>query len=177
MQRVIILVFILLLPGLPLWAQSPTATIDGRVLDPAKAVIQGASIHATNLDTNIQYAAQTNSAGLFTIVNLPPGSYRIEVSKPGFRTIVNPGVVLHVQDVVALNFDMPVGSISESVTVTGGAPLVNTEDASVSNVVDLQFAENLPLNGRSFQGLIQLTPGVVLTTSTLDDSGQFSVNG
>jgi len=149
MQRVIILVFILLLPGLPLWAQSPTATIDGRVLDPAKAVIQGATIKAINLDTNVQYATQTNSAGLFTIVNLPPGSYRLEVSKAGFRSIVNPGVVLHVQDVVALNFDLPVGSILESITVTSGAPVVNTEDASVSTVVDRNFAENLPMNGRS----------------------------
>jgi hypothetical protein len=179
MHRIIILMFILLLPGLPLWAQSPTATIDGRVLDPAKAVIDGATIHATNIDTNIQYATHTNSAGLFAIVNLPPGNYRIEVSKAGFRTIVNPGVVLHVQDVVALNFDLPVGSISESITVTGSATLVNTEDASVSTVVDRNLAENLPMNGRSFQTLIDLTPGVVLTSPSNGgiDSGQFSVNG
>jgi hypothetical protein len=177
MHRIIILILIVLLPFLSLWAQSPTATIDGRVLDPAKAVIPGAAIHATNLDTNIQYATQTNSAGLFTIVNLPPGSYRLEVSKAGFRSIVNPSVVLHVQDVVVLNFDLPVGSILESITVTSGAPLVNTEDASVSTVVDRNFAENLPMNGRSFQTLIDLTPGVVPTAAGGLDSGQFSVNG
>ena len=67
--------------------------------------------------------------------------------------------------------------MAESVTVTAGAPLVNTTDAAVSTVVDRQFAENLPLNGRSFQTLIQLTPGVVVVPSNFDDNGQFSVNG
>lgn len=177
MQRFPVLVIALLILSLPIWAQSPTATLDGRVLDPSKAVIEGVRVDATNLDTNLKYSAQTNSAGLFTIVNLPPGSYRIEVSKPGFRTIVNPMIVLHVQDVVALNFNLPVGSVSESITVSGGAPLVNTEDATVSTVVDRNFAENLPMNGRSFQTLIQLTPGVALTPVNSGDEGQFSVNG
>jgi len=73
-----------------------------------------------------------NSAGLFTIVNLPPGSYRIEVSKPGFRTIVNPGVVLHVQDVVALNFDMPVGSNLGKHHGHRRCTAVNTESSTVA---------------------------------------------
>jgi hypothetical protein len=177
MQRFPVLVIALLILSFPIWAQSPTATIDGRVLDASKAVIEGVRVDATNIDTNVRYSTQTNSAGLFTIVNLPPGSYRIEVSKPGFRTIVNPMIVLHVQDVVALNFNLPVGSVTESITISGGAPLVNTEDATVSTVVDRNFAENLPMNGRSFQTLIQLTPGVVLTPSSASDSGQFSVSG
>src|SRR6202035_4948822 len=83
----------------------------------------------------------------------------------------------NVQDHLEQNFKLAVGSVSESITVEGGAPLVDTESAAVSTVVDRQFAENLPLNGRSFQTLIQLTPGVVLTTSNFGDSGQFSVNG
>jgi hypothetical protein len=82
-----------------------------------------------------------------------------------------------VQDVVALNFTLPVGSVSESVTVESGAPLLNTQDASVSTVVDRNFAENLPLNGRSFQSLIALAPGVVFGAGGGQDSGQFSVNG
>ncbi len=91
--------------------------------------------------------------------------------------MVKPDIVLHVQDVSTINFEMAVGTFSESVTVTGGAPLIDTESAAVSTVVDRQFAENLPLNGRSFQTLIQLTPGVVLTANSGLDSGQFSVNG
>jgi hypothetical protein len=177
MQHSRLLSLLVFVSFIPLFAQAPTATIDGRVLDPSKAVLEGARVDATNIDTNLKYTTQTNSAGLFTLVNLPPGTYRLEVSKIGFRTIVKPDIVVHVQDVIALNFDLPLGSVLESVTVEGGAPLVNTEDASVSTVVDRNFAENLPMNGRSFQTLIQLTPGVVLTQSTASDNGQFSVNG
>src|SRR5207237_3285397 len=100
-----------------------------------------------------------------------------EVSKSGVKTAVREDVVLRVQDIIALNFTLPIGSVTESVTVTGGAPLVNTQDATVSTVVDRNFAENLPMNGRSFQTLIQLTPGVVTVASNGSDNGQFSVNG
>src|SRR5208337_2978105 len=115
--------------------------------------------------------------GIYVVPNLPPGPYRIQVSNSGFKTIIKPDIVIHVQDALAINFTLPIGAASEVVTVEGGVPLINTENASVSTVVDRQFAENLPMNGRSFQTLIQLTPGVVLTSSTGDDSGQFSVNG
>jgi hypothetical protein len=159
------------------WAQNPNATVAGRVLDPSSAVVSDAKVDIINLYTNIHYTGQTNHEGSFVIPNLPPGPYRIEVSKSGFKTAIREDVVLRVQDVVALNFTLPVGSVTESVTVTGGAPLVNTQDAAVSTVVDRNFAENLPMNGRSFQSLIQLAPGVVVTNSSLNDSGQFSVNG
>ncbi|MCU1315247.1 MAG: TonB-dependent receptor plug [Candidatus Acidoferrum typicum] len=177
MLRWPILVSTLLLISLSALSQTPTATIDGRVLDLSKAVIQGATVEAINLDTNAKHTTETNGNGLFTIVHLTPGNYRLEVSKPGFRTIVKPNVVLHVQDVIALNFEMSVGSTLETVTVTGGAPLVNTEDASVSTVVDRNFAENLPMNGRSFQSLIDLTPGVVVTPVGITEGGQFSTDG
>ena len=159
------------------WAQNPNAAVAGRVLDPSSAVVSDAKVDIINLYTNIHYTGQTNHEGSFVIPNLPPGPYRIEVSKSGFKTAIREDVVLRVQDVVALNFSLPVGSVTESVTVTGGAPLVNTQDAAVSTVVDRNFAENLPMNGRSFQSLIELAPGVVVTPSNLNDSGQFSVNG
>ena len=72
---------------------------------------------------------------------------------------------------------MSVGSASETITVKAGAPLVNTESGTVSTLIDQTFVENLPLNGRSFQTLIMLTPGVVVTATAFDDQGQFSVNG
>ena len=158
-------------------AQAPTATITGRVTDPANAVINGASVNAVNLDTNVGYRTITNSVGQFTMANVVPGSYRLEIAKPGFRTIVRPDIIVHVQDILALNFVLPIGAASEIVTVEGGAPLVNTEDATVSTVIDRRFAENLPMNGRSFQTLILLTPGVVLTHASGPSQGQFSVNG
>jgi len=82
-----------------------------------------------------------------------------------------------VQDALSLNFTLPIGAAYEVLTVEGGAALVNTESATVSTVVDRQFAENLPMNGRSFQTLIELTPGVVVTPSTTTENGQFSING
>lgn len=158
-------------------AQTPTGTITGRVVDPSSAVIQGAIINAVNVETNLRYSTTTNAAGQFTIPNVLPGTYKLDISKQGFRTIIRPDIILHVQDILALNFNLPVGAPSEIVTVEGGAPLVNTQDATVGTVVDRQFVANIPLNGRSFQSLINLTPGVVVVPGGSLSSGQFSVNG
>jgi len=88
-------------------AQSPNATIAGRVLDPSHAILSDAKVEAINLYTNIRYSGQTNREGSFVIPNLPPGPYRIEVSKSGFKTAVREDVVLRVQDIIALNFTLP----------------------------------------------------------------------
>jgi hypothetical protein len=158
-------------------AQTNLASITGRVFDPNAAVIVEATVTARDVDKGIETTVQTNEEGIYHFANLAPGNYEFSVSKRGFKVIVKPGVTLHVADTVSMNFTMQVGSVSETVTVKGGALLVNTESATVSTIVDRQFAESLPLNGRSFQTLIQLTPGVVLTTSNGEDAGQFSVNG
>lgn len=157
--------------------QSPNGTVSGLVLDPSGRAIASADIQILNDVTGVRYPGVTNGEGIYAITDLPPGPYRVQVSKPGFKTLIKPDIVLSVQGALAINFTLPVGALSETVTVEGGASLVNTESAAVSTVVDRQFAENLPMNGRSFQTLIQLTPGVVPTTSTASDAGQFSVNG
>ena len=157
--------------------QNPYATVTGRVVDPANATIVGAKVEIVNSETGAKYSVETNSEGIYTIPSLQPGIYRMEVSKPGFKALLKPDIVLHVQDVIAINFSLPLGSISETVTVTGGAPLVNTESAAVSTVIDRHFVENLPLNGRSFNTLLQLTPGVTIVPSTGGSPGQFSING
>jgi hypothetical protein len=151
--------------------------MSGIVLDPSGRAIAGADILIANDATGVKYPGTTNGEGIYAVPNLPPGSYRIQVSKIGFKSLIKPDVLINVQSAVAINFTLPIGAISETLTVVGGAPLVDTQDAAVSTVVDRQFAENLPMNGRSFQTLIQLTPGVVPTTSTASDAGQFSING
>jgi Carboxypeptidase regulatory-like domain/TonB dependent receptor/TonB-dependent Receptor Plug Domain len=159
-------------------AQSPTGTISGIVTDPAGATIAGAEVLVVNDATRVQFSGRTNEEGIYVVPNLPPGSYRVQVSKSGFKTIIKPDIVLNVQDALAINFALPLGAISEVVTIQGGAPLVNTESAAVSTVIDRQFVENLPLNGRSFNTLLQLTPGVVIApTSGAVATGQFSVAG
>lgn len=162
---------------LPLFAQSPNGTINGIVLDPVGRAIAGADIVIVNDVTAVKYFSRTNGEGIYVVPNLPPGPYRLQVSKVGFKTLIKPDIVLNVQDALSITFTLPIGAVSEAVTVEGGAPLVNTESAAVSTVVDRQFAENLPMSGRSFQSLIQLTPGVVPTASNSQDSGQFSING
>jgi hypothetical protein len=158
-------------------AQSTNASITGRVTDPSKALIVGAKVAAVSSGTSFRYEAVTNGSGEYYLTNLPPGSYRLEIEKTGFKKLIKPAVTLHVQDAIELNFELTLGSMSETITVEAGAPLINTESATVSTVVDRAFAEDLPLNGRSFQTLIMLTPGVVVTATAFDDQGQFSVNG
>jgi len=162
-------------------AQSTNAAITGQVADPSKAVLTQAKVTAINNNTNVHYEGVTNQSGTYFIPAIPPGDYRVEVEKAGFKTIVKPDIILHLQDTIELNFEMAVGSASEVITVTGGAPMVNTTDASVSTVIDHTYVENMPLNGRSFQDLILLTPGVVTVNpqsgAYLGSSGEFSVNG
>ena len=172
------LIFLLLTSFVPvLPAQSINASLTGRITDPSKALIVDAKIAAVSPVTNARYETTTNGSGQYYLANLPPGSYRIEIEKAGFKKLIKPDVNLHVQDALEINFEMTLGSASETITVESGAPLVNTESGVVSTVIDRTLVENLPLNGRSFQTLIMLTPGVVVTPTVFDDQGQFSVNG
>jgi Carboxypeptidase regulatory-like domain len=170
---------------LPLWSslpQSPTGTISGQVLDPDGRAIAGAEILVVNDLTGLQYAGKSNEDGIYVFPNLLPGPYRIQVSKVGFKALIKPDIVLNVQDALSVNFKLPIGAASIVVTVPGGAPLVNTTDGSLSTVVDRSYIENMPLNGRSFQDLILLSPGVVTNTPQtsfpqIGNNGEFSVNG
>lgn len=177
LRHISFFVFVSLLLVAPVEGQSPNGTISGLVLDPAGAVIVGADILIANDATTVQYSAKTNGSGIYLISDVPPGTYRLQVSKIGFKTLIKPDIVLDVQGALAINFTLPIGAASEVVTVQGGSSLISTENTAVSTVVDRQFAENLPMNGRSFQTLIELAPGVALTQSVEGSEGQFSVNG
>lgn len=177
LRQIAFLIVFSLLAIVPVDGQSPNGTISGIVVDPSGAAIVGAEILIANDATGVQYPAKTNGDGFYLVTSLPPGTYRLQVSNSGFKTIIKPDIVIHVQDALAINFTLPIGATSEVVTVQGGAPPINTENATVSTVVDREFAENLPLNGRSFQTLIYMTPGVVVVPSNGADGGQFTVNG
>jgi hypothetical protein len=159
------------------WAQSETATVSGQVVDPSGLNIPGAQVKLVDIDRDTSTSVATSTTGLYTFLSIKPGRYRLEVTAAGFKAVNVTGLTVNVQDHLEQNFKLVVGSISESMTVTADTYSVNSTDATVSTVVDRNFAENLPMNGRSFQTLIQLTPGVVLTASNSFDSGQFSVNG
>ena len=178
-MRIVLALLLLFFSSYPavLRAQSTNASITGRVTDPSKAVIVDAKVAAINAGTNVRSEGATNSSGEYYLTNLPPGSYRIEIEKTGFQKLIKPDVILHVQDTLEINFEMTIGSALESITVETGAPVVNTESPAVSTVIDRTFVENMPLSGRSFQSLITLTPGIVLTKTSFTEQGQFSVNG
>src|SRR5438132_4244250 len=158
-------------------AQSASATLSGTVLDPNGAVVPAANITVTEVATGVQRTANTNNQGYFSIPLLKPSTYLLQVEHPGFMTAEVKDVLLNVGDQRSLRIEMRVGDVKEVVNVTNEAPLLNTESTAVSTVVDRNFAENLPLNGRSFQTLINLTPGVVAIPSNPFNAGQFSVNG
>ena len=170
-------IFLLFCFAAPLSAQTETASISGTIRDPQGVAVPGAEVKATRLETGAATVSTTNAVGIYAFTALPPGHYSLTVRSRGFKEIETRELLLSVQERLEQNFALEIGSVSETVTVEGSAPLVNTQDASVSTVVDRQFAENLPLNGRSFQSLIQLTPGVVLTANNGAETGQFSVNG
>jgi hypothetical protein len=107
-------------------AQSTNGSIAGRVTDPSKAVIVDAKVAGINTGTNARYEGATNDSGEYYLTNLPPGSYRIEIEKSGFRNLIKPDVILHVQDALAIDFEMTLGSGSESITVQAGATIVGS---------------------------------------------------
>jgi hypothetical protein len=169
-----------------LFAQGDVASVAGRVLDPNGAIIIEATVTAKNVDTGVETITQTNEEGIYRFANLTPGTYEFTVSKHGFKVILKPGVTLHLADAISLNFNMVVGDLNETVRVEAGATTINTTDASISTVVDQTYVKNMPLNGRSFQDLILLAPGVVTQTPQLNplngqvgvgQTGEFSVNG
>lgn len=169
-----VLVVSFLLTSVVATSQTEGARISGRVTDPTDAVIVGAACEITNIETNVSITAITNKDGIYVIPDLRPAIYRLTIKKEGFRTDSQPNLRLYVQDAVNENFRLALGSASETSTVLAAEPLLQTDSAVVSTVVDQQFVQNMPLNGRSFQSLIEMTPGVAITP---ESNGQFSVNG
>jgi len=158
------------------FAQSELANVSGQVTDQSGAVIPDAELEIKNVETNLSFVTKTNGTGFYVFPSLKPGKYLMSVRKEMFRTVTVTDIVLNVQDNISRNFELQVGSSSESITVTADAGHVDMSPA-VSTVVDQQFVQNMPLNGRSFQSLIDMTPGIVFATANSTQPGQFSVNG
>ena len=141
----------------PLAAQ--TAEISGLISDPSGLAVPNATVSVESRDSGATRSVTSNQQGRYNVPALPPGSYDLSIEATGFKSVHQTGVVLEVGQRAALNFALSVGTKSETVTVEGSSPSLNTSDASVSTVIDNQFVENMPLNGRSFSSLIDLAPG------------------
>ena len=166
-------------------AQTFTGTITGTVTDPAGAVVPGAVLTVTNLETNDSRRVTSGEAGIFNFTALPPGRYRLEVERPGFKRFVQEPIELRVQQSVALSPSLEVGQANQTVEVTGQVPLIDAATSSLSQVVENRQVTELPLNGRNTLALVALTPGIRTHGQFLQNSatrsfagwGNFSSNG
>jgi hypothetical protein len=183
--RSLLLLGIILILSVASYAQVDTASVSGVIYDQSGGIVIGAEVQVTNSDTNLTSTSTSNQSGVYLVTGLKPGRYRIRVTKEGFKGIDLTDLTLNVQDSVSRNFTLQIGSTSESISVDAGALQINTENAAVSTVIDRKFVENLPLNGRSFNMLLQLTPGVIIAPLSSsnpnnlggDAPGQFSIAG
>ena len=142
-------------------AQVNTGTISGIVQDVSGAAIVGAAVTVRHLDTGTTRTLVTDSGGRYTAPDLPLGNYEVQAQHPGFQTEVRSGINLTVGREAVVNLGLKVGQLSEKVLVTGEAPLVETTTSAMSALVDERTIRDLPLNGRSYDQLALLQPGVV----------------
>lgn len=159
-----------------LTALSQTAQVTGRVSDSSGAVVPGAQVTVTNQNTGLNRESVTNNEGNYTVPLLQPGEYRIAVKKDGFKPVVRQGVVLNVEQVARLDFSLEAGAVTETVTITSDAPLLNRETTSVGQVVDNKTIVTLPLNGRNYSQLVALMPGATPNQGSRATDG-VSLNG
>jgi hypothetical protein len=180
---------ILLLVGLlgalvPAWGQEVTAAIVGTVTDPSGAPIKGATVVARDTDHGVVWNAQTDDSGSFSMLRLPVGTYTAEAAAPGFEKSVYPPFTLVLNQTARLTFQMKVGKVSEAVEVTGAAPILQTQDAQVSTLIDARTTVSLPLLSRNYLQLALLVPGAtnpnpqtLIQAQVMPSSGRPLING
>ncbi len=166
-----------------IFGQAVTGSIVGNVADAGGAAIADAKVTVTEINTGIARSAMTNSEGGYVLPYLPPGAYRIEVEKQGFKKFARDGVALATGERIRVNADLAVGNISETVEVSTTTSLLQTESAELNQSFEAKKIQELPLNGRNFQNLLTLVPGVQPSNSQVGifDNPQgtqfFQVNG
>jgi hypothetical protein len=145
-KRGVIVTLLLVLSAAALWSQSDRATINGQVKDASGAVVPGVQVTVTNVGTNEVRVLTTDDLGLYSIPDLPVGTYSLSFSKPGFKTFERKGLTLAVSQVAEINVALAMGAVSEVVEVTSAPPVLQTEDSTVSSNLNNQAVTELPLN-------------------------------
>ena len=158
MRRTLAWSAVFLLFSTPCFAQT-MGTITGEVRDSSGGVVPGVTVTAQNTGTNATRDTQTNAAGIYGFPALVPGSYTVKAELAGFKT-ASQTIDLHVEQTLRLNLTMEVGTLAETTTVTGEAPLITTENATVGTVIENRRIVELPLNGRNYLSLVALSPNV-----------------
>ncbi len=153
------------------WSQEVTASITGTVTDPSGAAVPGATVTATSVERGLNYTAVTNDSGLYRIAQLPVGSYSLKVEKSGFAMAEYPAFVLTLNQVARIDTTMKIGQTSETVEVTGAAPVLKTETTQVDTIVNAATNDNMPLASRNYVQLTLLAPGAVSTDPSSFNNG------
>jgi outer membrane receptor protein involved in Fe transport len=167
----VLLCGVMIASALPAFAQGVTASIRGEVFDPSGAAVPGAQVTATQMETGLIRATTTNRRGGYVLVSLPIGHYRLEVSAKGFRTFIQEGITLSVNEAASVPIHLQIGSSTQAVEVVGNARLIDTTSTTLGKTVGEREILDLPLNGRNFSQLGLLQPGVVPVTPGLAEAG------
>jgi Carboxypeptidase regulatory-like domain len=183
-------VVLLTLVGIAGWwtparTQEVTASVVGTVVDSSGAPIKGASVKATDTERGTVWTAETNESGAYSLLRLPIGSYGVKITAPGFQTTEFPPFTLALNQNARLDANLKVGKVSETVEVTGAAPVLQAEDAQVGTVIDSNTVTNLALTTRNYVQLTLLSPGAVSTdptsfntgSNTAEEGGRPYING
>jgi Carboxypeptidase regulatory-like domain/TonB-dependent Receptor Plug Domain len=160
-------------------AQTDQGAITGVVGDPSGAVIPNAQVTATNIDTGLTLETKSNSSGVFVFSPLKIGNYTVSVSSAGFQTVSRENLHLDIQQRLDVNFTLRAGAVAETVKVDSAAPVLQTQDAAVGQVISTKEINDTPLNGRNWVYMAQLTNGVAppLGNTRGSGSGDFVANG
>ncbi len=162
------------------FGQQETATITGEVRDTTGAAVAGAQIVITNTETGVTFRGETNDNGVYTVPSLKPGPYSITVEKAGFKKIVRSGITLQVNQTARADIALQIGEVTQTVEIVAAATLLETETSARGSVIDQKKIVELPLNGRDYNQLALLSPGVLPTTprlASVNFKGAINVNG
>ncbi|HEY4879152.1 MAG TPA: carboxypeptidase regulatory-like domain-containing protein, partial [Candidatus Acidoferrales bacterium] len=174
------LFFTLSLPG-----QSFYGSIVGTVSDSSAAALPGAAVTLTSADSGFKRTTTTGDDGNFSFLSLVPGTYTVTIEKTGFKSYTRDSITIQVDSTVRVEVGMQVGAIDQRVEVSSAAPLMQTENAALGQVVNSETVQEMPLNGRNVLNLTSLVPGVVtqggaagnLTSQNIFASGNYQING
>ncbi len=159
------------------FAQTNTASISGIITDSQGAVISGAAVSAVKNATGEVNSSVSDPSGLYSIPNLAVGEYTLKVDHPGFKSYVRNGIDLHGAQVLELNVSIPVGAVTETVTVGAGVPLLETRTSDFSQNIETKSIENLPLGNRRAMNIIQMMPAAIFVTDSPNGQPVYSLAG
>src|SRR5438309_4345553 len=174
LMGLLLMTTVFFLISLSAFSQTTQGTIQGTVQDQSGGVIAAATVSVIDVARGVTRALATDSAGVYVATNLIPGTYTVRAVAKGFQTVEHSGVLLEVGQTIRVDLVVQPGQQTQTITVTAEIPAIDTTDATLGGTVSNQSINALPLNGRNFQRLIQLRPGVVTPVGSGTGAGQSS---